>query len=86
MAVLSMARSLCFVEQRLAEPERFTVGMQMCWKYAGPASRTVKCEKYNLKLYLLMHWQPLYNIAEHWYDVLEYAKDISMRAALFITI
>ena len=33
-----------------------------------------------------MHWQPLYNISEHWYDVLEYAKDISMRAAVFITI
>ena len=39
VAVLGTARSPRFAERRPARRERFVVGMQTCWKYAGPAPR-----------------------------------------------
>jgi len=39
VAVLGTAWSPHSAERRPAQPERFIVGMQTCWKYAGPAPR-----------------------------------------------
>jgi len=39
VAVLGTARSPRSAERRPARPERFAVGMQTCWKHAGPAPR-----------------------------------------------
>ena len=40
VAVLGTTRSPRSAERRPARPERFVVGTQTCWKYAGPAPRT----------------------------------------------